>query len=431
MASKFNAFFDNLSSGILGPKGNLADWQHASRLYTNDNQKLAPKNKYLYHVYFQMNGNVKSIVSQELFEKHGREIGLLVKNADLPRYQAVVDTKNQYNRKKNIQTHIQYEPINITFHDDNYGITTALLEAYYRYYYRDAWYGADPGAYQKVPADKTYLGQGRNQYKFGLDNNITVPFFNNIQISQLSRKSYTTFELVNPIITAWQHDSVDQSDGAGMMQNTITLQYEAVHYSRGSVEAGANGEPVGFGDPQHYDTTPSPNSLTGGGTLGIAGIFGAGIDLYDYITKGTGRFSSPLEAGIAAANLFANVRDLSSEGLREAGYNVLLDAVGEQAGIDVSGVSRTFFPKNSGNGGARDLVVATAAVAGLSAVSTASRRQELSNNPAALESAAKQEYSKEYQSQGNTGGVNDRNQAYDNLPDSEKQKYRDQALGNA
>lgn len=430
MAGKFNAFYDNLAGGILGPKGNLADWQHASRLYVDDNQKLAPKTKYLYHVYFQMNSVVRSIIP-DLTDKHNLEIGMLVKSADLPKYQAIVETKNQYNRKKNVQTHIQYEPINLVFHDDNYGVTTALLEAYYRYYYKDGWYGTDPGAYQKVPADKTYLGPGRNQYKFGLDNNVTVPFFNNIQISQLSRKTYTTYTLVNPIITNWQHDSVDQADGAGMMTNSVTVAYEAVHYSRGNVEAGANGEPTGFGSQEHYDRTPSPNSLQGGGTLGIGGIFGAGVDLYDYITKGGGRFSNPLQAGLAAANLFANVRDLSSEGLRAEGYNVLLDAVGEQAGIDVSGVSRTFFPKNGGNGGARDLVVATAAVAGLAAVSTASRRQELLNNPAALEAAAKQEFGKEYQQSGGTGGVNGRNTAYNALPDSTKQNYRDAALGNA
>lgn len=430
MAGKFNSFFDNLASGILGPKGNLADWQHASRLYLDDNQKLAPKPKFLYHVFVQMNDVVRSVVP-DLWDKHKLEIGMLVKSADLPKYQAIVETKNQYNRKKNVQTHLQYEPINITFHDDNYGVTSALLEAYYRYYYRDGWYGDDPGAYAKIPDDKTYLGPGRNQYKFGLDNNVTIPFFNNIQISQLTRKTYTTFTLVNPIITNWAHDSVDQADGSGMMTNTITIAYEAVHYSRGNVEAGANGEPTGFGSPEHYDVTPSPNSLTGGGTLGLGGIFGAGLDLYDYITKGGGRFSNPLQAAIAGANLFRNVRNLSSEGLREQGYNVLLDAVGQQAGVDVSGVSRTFFPKNGGNGGARDLAVATAAVVGLSAASASARRQELLNNPAALESAAKQEFAKDFQNGGGTGGVNGRNQAYNDLPESRKQTYRDQALGNA
>ena len=38
-------------------------------------------------------------------------------------------------------------------------------------------------------------------------------------------------------------------DGAGTMQNTITVKYEAVWYDRGPVTAGAMEIPKGFGDP--------------------------------------------------------------------------------------------------------------------------------------------------------------------------------------
>ena len=36
MADKFSGFADNLINGALNPKGNLADWQHASRLFVTD-----------------------------------------------------------------------------------------------------------------------------------------------------------------------------------------------------------------------------------------------------------------------------------------------------------------------------------------------------------------------------------------------------------
>jgi hypothetical protein len=427
MAGKFNAFFDNLGAGLLGPKGNMADWQHASRLFVDDNQRLAPKNKFLYHVNFGFNSVARSIIP-DLTDKHNLELGMLVKSAELPKYTVTTETRNKYNRKKVVPTSIQYEPVTITFHDDNYGVTTALLEAYYRYYFRDGNYGSDAGAYQKVAQDQTYLGTGRNQYKYGLDNDITIPFFNNIQISQMARKTYTTYTLVNPFITNWQHDTVDSEDGGGIMVNTITVAYEAVHYDRGQVEAGPNGNPKGFGTQDHYDVTPSPITLEGGGTLGLGGIFGGAIDLYTYITQGTG-FNSPLAAGIAAANLFGNVRNLSSEGLRAEGFNLLTNAIGAQAGIDVSGVSRTFFPKNGGTGGvgAGEVAVATVAIAGLSALSN---QNNLANDSAALEAAAKQEFAKDYQNSGGIGGVNGRNAAYNALPQSEKQVYRNKALGN-
>ena len=307
-------FLDNLFSAILGPKGNMADWQHASRLYVDGNQRLAPKTKYLYHVYFQLDPIVESILP-ELKTKHNLEIGMLVKSADLPRYTAIVETKNKYNRKKNVQTGIQYQPINISFHDDNYGVTTALLEAYYRYYYADAGYGRVPGAYNKAGAgDNTYMGSNRNQYKYGLDNDISVPFFQNIQITQLAKKTFTTYRIVNPIITDWQHDTVDNSV-SDMMTNNITVAYEAVHYERGVIEAGSQNNPTGFGSQEHYDKQPSPISLLGGGQLGVGATLGAATDIYDYISKGT-KFNSPLEAGLGAFQLVRNLQNLNLRDLQ-------------------------------------------------------------------------------------------------------------------
>jgi hypothetical protein len=442
---KFTGFLDNLASGALSPKGNLGDFRHASKTFVEDAFRLAPKSKFLYHVHFQFN-DVAFDNIKELGEKHKTEIGLLVKNADLPKYSATVDTKKKYNRVKNIQTSITYDPVNITFHDDNFGVTTAILEAYYRYYFADGNYGKLPYAYNKtyvktdtnvpshigppkkfsdIPGDNTYLGSTYNEYKYGLDNDISVPFINNIQISQLSRKTYTTYTLVNPIITNWGHDNVDSSDGGGMMENRITVAYEAVWYDRGAIQAGVNGDPTGFGDPAHYDTTPSPASLLGGGQLGLGGVFGAGIDLYDYITKGGGKFSNPFEAGLAAAQLIGNVRGLSSEGLREEGFSLLKGAIGAAAGVDVSGVSNAVFPKNGGSGGAKDLILGTAAVAGLSALASVSKN----SSAAAIESAAKQAFGKDFQAAGNAGGVNERNAAYAALPESQKQGYRNQVTG--
>jgi hypothetical protein len=360
MAATSNGFLDNLVNGILGPKGTMADWQHASRLYVDGNLKLAPKSKFLYHTYFQLDPIVRSILP-ELKDKHNLEIGMLVKSADLPRYTSNVETRNKYNRKKNVQTGIQYEPITITFHDDNYGVTTALLEAYYRYYFADAGYGRLPGAYNKAGAgDNTYMGSGRNQWKFGLDNNITVPFFQNIQISQLAKKTYTTYTIVNPIITNWSHDSVDNSDGSTPMQNTITIAYEAVHYSRGPSDSSNpdNPAPTGFGATEHYDKQPSPISLLGGGPLSIDGAFGAGADLYDYISKGQG-FSSPLQAGLAAFQLLQGLENLTLDQLRDETFAGLKGVLGDIGNTNVSGVANTVIPRNSGAGGQDDVTPAT------------------------------------------------------------------------
>jgi len=430
MAVTSNGFLDNLVNGILGPKGNMADWSHASRLYVDGNLKLAPKSKFLYHTYFQLDPVVRSILP-ELKDKHNLEIGMLVKSAELPKFTSNVETRNKYNRKKNVQTGIQYEPITITFHDDNYGVTTSLLEAYYRYYFADAGYGRVPGAFNKAgTGDNTYMGSGRNQYKYGLDNNITVPFFQNIQISQLAKRTYTTYTLVNPIITNWQHDQVDNSDAATPMQNTITVAYEAVHYSRGPSDNNNpdNPGPTGFGSQEHYDKQPSPISLLGGGPLSLEGAFGAGADLYDYISKGQG-FSSPLEAGLAAFQLIRGLENLTSEGLREEGLNLLNDTLGDIGGVNVSGVANTVIPKSNGNGGSNDTTTATPANTTQSNTTPGSTtKQLLKDNPIALEDAAKSVYKNDYLISGGTGGVNGINTSWAALPDGTKELYREKAL---
>jgi hypothetical protein len=199
------------------------------------------------------------------------------------------------------------------------------------------------------------------------------------------------------------------------MSNNMTVQYEAVWYDRGAVGADS---PKGFADPSHYDTTPSPASLLGGGALGVGGVIGAGISLYDFITN-DGSFNSPLEAGLAAANLISNVRNLSSEGIRSEGFSLLKGAIGAAAGTDVSGVSNTFFPKNGGTGGGKDLVIATAAVAGLSAIAKAAN-----NTAAAADSAARIANNKQFQANGGTGGVNGNTANYNNLPESVRSALR-------
>jgi hypothetical protein len=224
------------------------------------------------------------------------------------------------------------------------------------------------------------------------------------------------------------------------MQNSITIAYEAVHYSRGAVKADADGSPTGFGTSQHYDRQPSPISLLGGGQLGIDGSFGAAADLYDYISKGS-TFNSPLEAGLAVFQLFRSAQGLTSEGIREEGFNIIKDAIGQTAGIDVSGVANSTFPKNNGTGGSNQTTSASSSGSNSSNNATGAgatvsgaqilaqfTRQDLLDNPSALEAAAIQIYGKEYLANNQPGGVNNVTTTWNLLPDSKKQEYKNKVL---
>ena len=166
-------------------KGNLGDYRHASRVFVNNNLALAPKAKFLYHVAFNTN---PLVLQTRAFDK--KTVSVLVKNAELPKFQVRTDTLNQYNRKKNTQTAIDYQPVQIRFHDDNSNIVGDMWQAYFKYYYADSTTGAIPGSYIRNAMENSLLGTFA---KYGYDNGSYARFFNSITISDIA--STTCFPL--------------------------------------------------------------------------------------------------------------------------------------------------------------------------------------------------------------------------------------------
>jgi len=350
MASIFNGFLDNLVNGALTPKGNMADWAHAARLFTDNEFRLAPKQKFLYHVTLNLNENVVNKILPNWVQRHTNEVNMLVKSVDLPKYKISVETKNKYNRKKNLQTRIDYSPVNITFYDDNASIVTQLWTAYYNYYYADGTFGSRDGAgapnQTARPYDRfnSYKGQDSNGYRFGLDNDQYEPFFTSIQISQLARHQYLTMTLVNPIIESWDHDNLENSSGAEPVQNTMTVAYETVFYADGAVQEGTT--PKGFGT-DHYDSTPSPISAGSSASLfGSAGVLAGGTSVLGDLASGR----ADLGTLLTAARTVNNAKKLTKEGVRSEAFQVAGKTIRTASGTNVSGLANTSFPKSGGTG---------------------------------------------------------------------------------
>jgi len=321
MANKFTRFLGGVAQGLLNPKGNLGDFQHASRLYLNNAYALAPRTKFLYHVYFDI--NPEAITAPQWAEKHQQEAGLLVKTADLPKFQFETVTKNQYNRKKIAYKMINYEAINIVMHDDNVGVINSLWALYYGYYIRDRHLKPDE-AYSKDPYSSADVFK---RHRYGLDNGQFSDFFRSITIYTMSRRRFNSYTLINPKITAWNSSNVDQSDGRGIMDATMTIEYEAVQYGTGTVVKGK--EPKGFAD-LYYDLTPSSLSVAGGGGslfgIGDTGFVTNATDIFGEVFGGDA-FSSPqsfINTAIKAINTYEGIKNITKEGLRAEALNIIL-----------------------------------------------------------------------------------------------------------
>ena len=223
------------------------DSQTASRLFVNDDFRLAPKQKFLFHVAFNINPAACRDVT--LVQRHGTEINMLVKSTDLPNFNLETETLNQYNRKTNVQYRQKYNPITMVFHDDNMGVINQLWQNYYSYYYADSTSANIAGVFARN-ATRNF---GSQVAPLGLNTGSELPFFNYITIYQMARHEWVSYRLINPIITQWNHNKLDYA-GTGTHDNNMQLQYEAVAYDNGIT---TDGSVEGFG-LEHYDTTPSP-----------------------------------------------------------------------------------------------------------------------------------------------------------------------------
>jgi hypothetical protein len=303
MANSITNLLANFGTQLLNT-GQLKDYQHAARLFVDDTFRLAPKHKFLYHVVFEKNQAVN--LPQGFTPEKLIQVGKLVKRIDLPKYTIASETKNQYNKKTNVHTTINYDPINVTLHDDNDNTVTAFWQNYYAHYFRDTLYTPTTISKQNSP----YTDQIK--YRFGLDNSLnqsTTNFLSSVKIYQLHQQKFTQYTLLNPIITSFSHDTMDAADGAGIVENNMTLAYELVLYDSGYVDTNA---PPGM-VLLNYDRIPSPLSPLGGGSLSIFG-YGGIVDTFKEIL---GDFKKPggvsTSTILKAINLYQNLRDINLE----------------------------------------------------------------------------------------------------------------------
>ncbi len=249
----------NSASGLLDGSGSpgvprLQDYKHAARLYVDDNQIRAPKYGFLYYINFIIN-------QAAVIDSVDKNIGIYVKRIDLPKFNIKTETLNQYNRKTVITTGLNYSPVSVDFHDDNAGITNTLWASYYKHYFADSNY--DTGT-NNVPRQFKDTKFGKEDYEYGMYNRgVDDGFFERIDIYVLHHtlQEFTKISLINPKITEWRHDSLNQAEGTKVLSNTMTLAYENVFYTKGTHKGNINQLP-GFVN-EFYDPSQSPLKIGG------------------------------------------------------------------------------------------------------------------------------------------------------------------------
>jgi hypothetical protein len=232
------------------PDKKVKDFFHGERLFGANQNRLSPKYSFLYHVFFEIN----SENDKAMYKPTGdtiREVGMLAKSVELPKFDITTKDLNAYNQHINVQTGIKYNPVKIDFHDDSANVVRNFWEDYMTYYYSDS-YNSQAGAAE----------MSKNRYAFkspfwGYAPRGQVSYLTAVKIYSLSMGRYSLYTLVNPIIDSWNHGihTAGQNEFIG---HSMSLRYEYVRYADGLIadmETDTTTVP-GFGGI-HYDKTTS------------------------------------------------------------------------------------------------------------------------------------------------------------------------------
>tara|TARA_B100001121_G_scaffold307641_1_gene329592 strand:+ start:408 stop:1796 length:1389 start_codon:yes stop_codon:yes gene_type:complete len=315
-----NNFLKGFQDGLPGMK----DYQHASRLYIDNNYKLMPKQKFLFHVVF----NTDETLFVNGFNANERyQLNMLVKQCDLPQYNMSYEEKVQYNKKMYAGTRIAYEPVNITFHDDHADTVNAFWKKYYEYHIADSIGMNSDLTISNTKDDYYNFGDARQTTKFGMDTPRVrqKPYLKGIEIFVLHKQRFTSMTLVNPVIGSFSHDNLDQADGAGVLNNTMQILYETVIYKSGIVNK--NNVP-GFATI-NYDHSPSPLTVLGGGTNSIFGPGGV-VDGIGSVIRNV-QSGNILGAILTASNTYNNAKKIKKSDVKEELKGIAKDGVLEVA----------------------------------------------------------------------------------------------------
>jgi len=349
------AWGQDFLKGFFGADA-LKTYSHASKTFLTNGYELAPRQKFLFHVYFTINTQQVPALRDAFPNQDVAQVGLMVKNIQLPSYQMSVETLNQYNRKRLAQTKIDYNPVQVEFHDDGGDLVRNMWYNYFKYYYKDpsqkydnvsstngqmaammqspvgfSYNNRDIYDNSRTVNDWGYIGESANDGYTTLDGSASgkPPFFRDIRIYGLNQRRFAEYILINPMVTEWNHDTYDYSQGGGTMSHRMTVRYETVKYYTGAI-GGVRPDTnvVGFADPAYYDTVPSALARPGATqtVLGQGGLLDAGIGIIEDLQSGgvAGAIGAVQKAGTAYYTFKdKNIRATVNEEINQSARNII------------------------------------------------------------------------------------------------------------
>lgn len=234
-----------------------------------------PKPKFLFYVRFMRSQGTGGTGAGTSTVDWSKGLGLVVKNVDRPKVAFDVQTLNQYNKKRVVQSRVEYAPVSIKFHDTVDNKVFNMFEEYFRFYYGDPRATSDV-AWQWDQYAQQLKTPGSGNWGFNppaVDPNFSY-FFSRMEIYQLFGGKFARFDLINPKIVSFDPDELDYSNGSLGHEITMNLAFEGIVYQGNNQDLSGNGdllEEMKLNGSDYY--LPAQSSSTAGGTTATAATY--------------------------------------------------------------------------------------------------------------------------------------------------------------
>lgn len=154
-------------------------------------------------------------------------------SVSMPNASSRVQTLNQYNRKRTVQTGYDYTPISISAYDTRDASIEQFLLKYWRHYFKGPYVKKDESEFlDDLIQQGAFAGGPVSNAGFRLTD--FKYFIKNIQIIRKSHvEDISVTTIYNPIITSVDHDGLDYSDSSPM-KYSLNFTYEGFDTASGS-----------------------------------------------------------------------------------------------------------------------------------------------------------------------------------------------------
>lgn len=222
----------------------LKDSAWANKYFGGQTMSNIPKRKFTYACGFIPNRSAFSTLEGGIELARALSTNtyiFMAKTFEPPSYKIDSEILDQYNKKRVIQTRINYDPVSITFHDDVDNKITQLVDMYVKYYYSDS-LNVD---YLNWRLDTTsdFVNEGFWGSRLPKEKNL----FQAIWVAWINGGSVTYAIMYNPIASDIKFDTLDYSDNTPL-EISMTFDYEGVVFkdinAPINLQGGINGQTV-------------------------------------------------------------------------------------------------------------------------------------------------------------------------------------------